>query len=48
MTPAEAQRQLDDVRRMDGPYWDKKHPEHDRYVDEASRLYEMIHGDEAA
>lgn len=48
MTPAEAQRQLDDVRRMDGPYWDKKHPEHDRYVEEASRLYEMIHGDEAA
>ena len=48
MTPAEAQRQLDDVRRMDGPYWDKKHPEHDRYVDEASRLYEMIHGDQAA
>ena len=48
MTPAEAQRQLDDVRRMDGPYWDKKHPEHDRYVEDASRLYEMIHGDEAA
>ncbi len=48
MTPAEAQRQLDDVRRMDGPYWDKRHPEHDRYVAEASTLMEKIHGTEAA
>jgi hypothetical protein len=41
MTPEEASRQLTEVMRRDGPYFDKTHPEHDAYVREATRLFEF-------
>ena len=42
MTPDEAQRQLSEVTRQDGPYWDRNHPERQAYVDEALRLREYL------
>ena len=42
MTPDEAQRQLTEVTRTDGPYWDKNHPERQAYVDEALRLRDYL------
>ena len=42
MTPDEAQRQLTEVTRQDGPYWDRNHPERQAYVDEALRLREYL------
>jgi hypothetical protein len=42
MTPDEAQRQLKEVMRQDGPYLDAKHPEHDAYVAEAQRLFAFM------
>tara|TARA_Y100000593_G_scaffold40145_1_gene77389 strand:+ start:1422 stop:2225 length:804 start_codon:yes stop_codon:yes gene_type:complete len=44
MTPAEAKRQQDEVRRLDGPYWDSSHPEHKAYYEESLRLEEYITG----
>jgi len=38
MTPADAQRQITDMERLDGPYHDERHPEHDNYVNEVYRL----------
>ncbi len=40
MTPDEAQTQINDLMRQDGPYWDNKHPQHDHFVKEVSRLME--------
>lgn len=42
MTPDEAQRQLKEVMRQDGPYLDAQHPEHDAYVAEAQRLFALM------
>ena len=42
MTPEEAQRQLKEVMRQDGPYLDAQHPEHDAYVAEAQRLFALM------
>ena len=42
MTPDEAQRQLSEVTRRDGPYWDRDHPEREAYVQEALRLREYL------
>lgn len=42
MTPEEAQRQLKEVMRQDGPYLDAGHPEHDAYVAEAQRLFALM------
>lgn len=42
MTPEEAQRQLKEVMRQDGPYLDARHPEHDAYVAEAQRLFSLM------
>lgn len=42
MTPADAQRQIDEVTRQGTPYWDKFHPEHRQYVEEALRLREYL------
>jgi hypothetical protein len=42
MTPEEAQRQLKEVMRQDGPYLDAQHPEHDAYVAEAQRLFSLM------
>lgn len=42
MTPADAQRQIDEVTRHGTPYWDKFHPEHRQYVEEALRLREYL------
>lgn len=40
MTPAEAGERIADMTRRDSPYWDKMHPEHDKYVSEVLRLRE--------
>lgn len=42
MTPAEAQSKISEITRQGTPYWDKFHPEHRAYVDEALRLREYI------
>ena len=42
MTPQEAQRQISEMTRRDGPYWDKMHPEHDTYINEVLRLREYV------
>lgn len=44
MTPEEASRQIAEMTRLDGPYFDKMHPEHDAYVQEVQRLYEYKGG----
>jgi hypothetical protein len=38
MTPTEAQSKISEITRQGTPYWDKFHPEHSAYVDEALRL----------
>jgi hypothetical protein len=40
MTPQEAKVRIAEMTRLDGPYFDKMHPEHDTYVQEVSRLFE--------
>lgn len=40
MTPQEAKQRIAEMSRLDGPYFDKMHPEHDAYVQEISRLFE--------
>ena len=42
MTPAEAQSQISEMTRQGTPYWDKFHPEHRAYVEEALRLREYM------
>jgi hypothetical protein len=42
MTPADAQRQISEVTRQGTPYWDKFHPEHRNYVEEALRLRDYL------
>lgn len=42
MTPDEAQNQINEFMRQDGPYWDQKHPQHDHFVKEVSRLMEFV------
>lgn len=42
MTPEEASRQVAEMTRRDGPYFDKMHPEHDTYVAEVLRLREYM------
>jgi hypothetical protein len=42
MTPEEASRQIAEMTRRDGPYFDKMHPEHDTYVAEVLRLREFM------
>jgi hypothetical protein len=42
MTPAEAKSKLQEVTRLDGPYHDARHPQHDEYVQEATRLFEHV------
>jgi hypothetical protein len=45
MTPDEARRQLAEVTRQDGPYWDRDHPERQAYVDEGVRLRTIMLGE---
>lgn len=42
MTPADAQQKISEITRQGTPYWDKFHPEHRQYVDEALRLREYL------
>jgi hypothetical protein len=42
MTPTEAQSKISEITRQGTPYWDKFHPEHRAYVDEALRLREYM------
>jgi len=42
MTPEEANRQLADITRLDGPYGDRMHPQHDEYVQTALRLRDFL------
>lgn len=42
MTPADAQEKISEITRQGTPYWDKFHPEHRKYVEEALRLREYL------
>ena len=42
MTPEEASRQIAEMTRRDGPYWDRMHPEHETYIQEVLRLREYM------
>lgn len=42
MTPAEAQQRISEITGRGTPYWDKFHPEHQAYIDEALRLREYL------
>lgn len=42
MTPAEAQNKISEITGQGTPYWDKFHPEHRAYVEEALRLREYM------
>ena len=42
MTPADAQQKISEITRQGTPYWDKFHPEHRQYVDEALRLRDYM------
>jgi hypothetical protein len=42
MTPTEAQSKISEITGQGTPYWDKFHPEHRAYVDEALRLREYM------
>ena len=42
MTPEEASRQIAEMTRRDGPYFDRMHPEHETYVAEVLRLREYM------
>lgn len=42
MTPQEASRQIAEMTRRDGPYFDRMHPEHSNYVEEVLRLREYV------
>ncbi len=42
MTPNEAQEKLNQVKRINGPFWNKSDPEHNWAVQEALRLQHMI------
>ena len=42
MTPQEAQQKINEMTRLDGPYHDARHPQHDAYVQEVTRLYEHL------
>jgi len=44
MAPDEAQAKLRELTAEGSPYWNKKAPEHDWYVDEALRMQEKLHG----
>tara|TARA_R100001443_G_scaffold15093_3_gene24913 strand:- start:218 stop:1027 length:810 start_codon:yes stop_codon:yes gene_type:complete len=44
MTPQEANRKLMEVTAKDTPYWDKSHPQHDFYVQEALSLRDHMVG----
>tara|TARA_R110000751_G_scaffold125400_3_gene227028 strand:- start:284 stop:1090 length:807 start_codon:yes stop_codon:yes gene_type:complete len=43
MTRGEISQQLGQLMRLDGPYGNGQHPEHDAYVDEVRRLHIMLH-----
>lgn len=42
MTPADAKQKIGEITRQGTPYWDKLHPEHREYVEEALRLREYV------
>ena len=42
MTPAEAQSRISEITGRGTPYWDKFHPEHQKYIEEALRLREYL------
>ena len=42
MTPQEANRKIMQLMAKDTPYWDKTHPQHDFYVQEALALREHM------
>ena len=47
VTPAEAQSKLVEIEAMNGPLWDKNHPQHQHYLSERNKLYEAIYGNDA-
>jgi len=44
-TPAEAEKELEQYMRDDGPYWDPRHPQHANYVERVQTLYQQIYPD---
>lgn len=46
MTPGEAQDEVNQMMRQDGPYWDRRHPQHDHYVKKVSELMQEVHPEE--
>ena len=49
LTPADADKEISLLRgdpRDKGPYWDKRHPDHERTVAEVQRLMEYVHPQE--
>ena len=44
-TNEELNTKLREIRRPDGPFWDKKHPEHDWSVQESLRIAEQLSND---
>ena len=45
-TTHELKGKIAELQRPDGPYWDNKHPEHDWYVKEVTRLNTDLYGNE--
>jgi hypothetical protein len=48
-TPADAEKEIAALRgdpRDGGPYWDKKHPDHMRTVQQVQELMEYMHPEE--
>ena len=44
ITPDEAKAKLVEIEALNGPLWDRKHPQHEYFVSERNRLYEEIYG----
>ena len=41
MTPDEAMRRVAELTAPNSPYWDKRHPQHQSYIDQALALREQ-------
>ena len=44
-TPKELQKEYEEITRKDGPYWDAKHPLHEKYVDQAQEINRQIYNE---
>ena len=44
-TPKKLQKEYEEITRKDGPYWDAKHPLHEKYVDQAQEINRQIYNE---